>query len=79
MSVVEQALLEPADADGEPAAAATAETERQLSRASSELRDVLARLHTCLTLCSLSTRWHRPRKTPKMYTPLCCGTVPLTR
>jgi len=37
--------MEPADADGEPAAAATDETERQLSRASSELRDVLARLH----------------------------------
>ena len=46
MSVVEQALMEPADADGEPAAAsATAATERDLSRASSELRDVLARLH----------------------------------
>jgi len=34
---------------------------------------------TCLTLCSPSTRWHRPRKTPKMYTTLCCGTVRLTR
>ena len=37
--------MEPADADGEPAVAATAEMERELSRASSKLRDVLASLH----------------------------------